>query len=221
MMPPPMSFSRWTTARCPTATFVWTCAAVVGIAFFLPWVHLDAREPTLFKNISISMRNSMKRSLGKNTRSGTWNSSTPRGTASVPTHISGFEIPELANRENTKAIMQLVETFTTNRQQVGLKSYAVYLVPLLAFLCAGLLTRFGGRSRLAAIGVAVICTAVVGSGGWGWLQTRTKELVGVKFGLGLWLSLAAYAGLACAALLRIRLVPTCPPATESSDSSSN
>ena len=49
-------------------------------------------------------------------------------------------------------------------------------------------------------GVAIVCAAVAGVGFWKLLTTNTQSLmVAITIGPGLWLSLWAYVGVACAA----------------------
>lgn len=70
-------------------------------------------------------------------------------------------------------------------------------------MCGLLLTAWGGH-RPAALAVALLCAAVAGYGCWTLLATDTRKAYAVAIGGGLWLSLAAYAGLSATALLSLR-----------------
>jgi len=126
-----------------------------------------------------------------------------RGMPLIPTRVSGYQIPRLANRENVRVIMGLTELVTKKRERIGLKSYAVYLAPGLALLCGLLLTARVGATRPAAAGVALVCGAVAVAGCWTLLTTDTRARYAVAIGPGLWLSLAAYAVLALAAAAQV------------------
>ena len=93
----------------------------------------------------------------------------------------------------------LIELLMNERQHMGAKSYAVYLLPGMALACALLLTFLGTR-RVVTIGAAVLCGMIAGVGFWKLLTTNTQTLfIAITIGPGLWLSLWAYAALALAA----------------------
>lgn len=177
----------------------WGCAAAAVIGFFLPWAQLDIGNSKVGKEVASSVR----KSLGKTFKSGatkepSWIRKRSQGTPAIPTAISGFQIPQMANRRNVKVMAQLVKLFTKSDDQLGWKSYAVYLLPGLALLCAWLLSVYGSV-RLVALGVLCGCAAVAGAGFWKLLTADTKAQFAMAIGPGLWLSLWAYVGLSVTA----------------------
>ena len=123
----------------------------------------------------------------------------------LPKQVSGIQIPQLANQQDAQVAVALIELLTNERQHVGVKSYAVYLLPGIALLCAFLLTWCGRRAPVA-IGTAIVCVLVAGVGFWKLLTTNTQALfIAISIGPGLWLSLWAYVGLAVAAGLHLLL----------------
>jgi hypothetical protein len=68
--------------------------------------------------------------------------------------------------------MLLVERFTKKSEHIGLKSYAVYALPVLAWIAGLILLRWGQR-RLVAAPVGLVCGAVAGVGAW---QLATMKL---------------------------------------------
>jgi hypothetical protein len=112
--------------------------------------------------------------------------------------VSGYQVPALANQESAKVVMALTELFTRRRERLGLKSYAVYLVPGLAVLCGVVLGATEAKLQAAA-GVALTASAVVIAGLWILLTTDTRALYAVSIGPGLWISLAGYAAISTAA----------------------
>lgn len=153
-------------ARNLTGT-VWAGVAAALLGFFLPWATLDIKTTQAEKQIASSVRRSLGKTFKSIGRSGSRQSSwirSKKGTPIIPTRVSGFQLPQLANRQNVKVVTGLVELSTKQRGHLGLNSYAVYLVPGLALLCGWLLTARGGAARPVAAGVAMVCGAVAVAG---------------------------------------------------------
>jgi len=183
-------------------------AAVVG--FYLPWARIDLHEPDVLRQLQDTIpfggvletvtqrvgRIAVKVTRGAETVTG----ELPR-LADIPKTVSGAAIPQMVNREQAKVAMALVELLTKTRQRLGFKSYAVYLLPVLALLGGALIIWLGRRPPIAW-GVALLCGGIAAVGFWKLLTTNTRTLfIAITIGPGLWLSLWAYAGLAAAAAL--------------------
>ncbi len=154
---------------------------------------MDIRTAELEKSVG----SGFKRALGKsfNThREPSWIKK-KSGTPIVPTKISGFQIPLLANRRNVKVVANLAKIFTKKDEQAGLKSWAVYLVPVLAVLFAWLISAYG-KKKPVAIAVTVLSISIAGCGFYKLLTTNTRASFAIDIGIGLWLSLSVYAALA-------------------------
>jgi len=181
-------------------------AAVIG--FVLPWARIDLREPTLVKQVRGSLPASdtlsgLTKDLGRITATIRRGAQTITGDlptlTDIPKEVSGIQIPRLANQKNAQTAIALMEVFTGKQEHIGLKSYAVYLLPGIALLC-GLLLTFLGRQRLVPWSVAGLCAVIAAAGFWKLLTTNTQALmVAITIGPGLWLSLWAYVGLAVTA----------------------
>jgi len=186
---------------------VWVSVAAVAAGFFLPWAHLDLQEPherlpSGVDRIAVTIR-----------RSGQTISGSLPDLAEIPRQVSGVQIPQIANQQNTQLAVALMELFTQQRQHIGAKSYAVYLLPGVALLC-GLLISLQGHRRAVAVGVALLCAAMAGAGFWKLLTTDTETLfVAITIGQGLWLSLWGYVGLAVAAAIHSLVNRWTPPQT--------
>lgn len=188
----------------------WASVAAIVVAFFLPWARIDLREPELLGKVRRTaeeqgLLGGLMGQVGKITVEVRRGAETVTGElpslADIPKQVSGVQIPQMANQENAQVALALMELLTNTRQHVGLKSYAVYLLPGLAILCGALLTVLG-RVRAAALGVAALCAVVAGAGFWKLLTTNTSTLfIAITIGPGLWLSLWGYVGLAAAALV--------------------
>ena len=195
---------------------VWVSVAAAIAGFFLPWAHIDLREPQLVKQLrqaspfgdTIGGLTKDLRRIAVKIRRGT---ETITGDlpslADIPKHVSGADIPRLANQQNAQVAIALAELLTRSRQPIGQQSYAVYLVPGLALLC-GLLLTFLHRVPAVAAATALLCATVAGAGFWKLLTTNTATLlVAITIGRGLWLSLWAYAALALCSVLLLLIRP--------------
>lgn len=177
----------------------WAAAAIIG--FFLPWASIDVSGSTLSRTLrqtrlteelsNVSVK--IKRSTGDIT-------GRLPSLSSMPSTVSGAQIPQMANNKDAKLAMAVMEMLTGKQEYVGAKSYAVYALPGLALIGALVVTLIGAPwAPLAVAGVSAV-TAGVGSFKLATAPTETL-LVVAKIGPGLWLSMAAYAALAAAALL--------------------
>jgi len=189
---------------------VWVNVGVAAIGFVLPWARIDLREPTLVKQVRGALPASdtlsgLKKDLGRITATIRRGAETVTGDlptlSDIPKEVSGIQVPQLANQHNAQTALALMELFTGKQEHIGLKSYAVYLLPGIA-LVSGLLLTFLGRQRLVPWSVAGLCAAIAAAGFWKLLTTNTQALmVAITIGPGLWLSLWAYVGLSAAAAL--------------------
>ena len=188
----------------------WGSVAMALGGFFLPWAMIDLRAPETINRVAEAVGvehtlSGLKHDLGRIVVKVRRGAETITGTLpsleDIPKQVSGAQIPRLLNQRDAKAALALVELITRNRQNVGMKSYAVYFVPGIALLC-GLLLTVWGRHRLVAWAVALICAGIASVGFWELSRTDVRTLVAViTIGRGLWLSLWAYGGLTLAALL--------------------
>jgi len=186
---------------------VWVGVGAAAVGFVLPWAFVDLREPSAIKQLRESvpgqdLLGGLTKRVGKVTAEIRRGAETVTGELpdldDIPRQVSGVQIPQMANQKNAKVAMALIELFMGEQQHIGAKSYAVYLLPGIALLCALLVTFLGG-ARGVVIGAAVVCAAVAGAGFWKLLTTNTQALfIAITIGPGLWLSLWAYAGIAAA-----------------------
>jgi len=191
---------------------VWLSVAAALEGFVEPWAHLDVKYRTVTSAVDQAARSAglgdlsqrLTEKLGRVVVQVKRGAETVTGElpdlSKIPTEVSGAQIPQWANRQDAKVVLALAEMLT-GQQQLGAKSYAVYLVPGLALLFGILLTAAGRRRLLCGL-IALLSMAVAGGGFWKLLTTNTDSLlVDIAIGRGLWMSLWAYAGLGLCALL--------------------
>ena len=198
------------TWRIAVLGLAWIMVAVAVAGFFLPWAKIDAREPSLVKQMrqmvplqdTVSGLTKDLSHIAVKVRRGT-EVITGRlpSLSDLPRHVSGFQIPQVANQEQAKVALALFELVTNERRDLGIKSYAVYAVPGIALLCAVLLTIIA-RPIAIALTSALLCAALAGIGFWKLLTVHPDSLfVAITIGPGLWLSIWAYVGLVIASSL--------------------
>jgi hypothetical protein len=187
-------------------TVISMAAAVAG--FWLPWARIDLREPDVIQQLRETTPlggalDTLKQKVGRITvtvkRGAETLTGDLPGLADIPKTVSGAAIPRMVDQEQAKVAVALLELLTNTRQHVGLKRYAVYLVPGLALLGGVLVIGLGHRPPIAW-GAALLCGGIAAVGFWKLLTTNTRTLfIAITIGQGLWLSLWAYVGLAVAA----------------------
>ena len=185
---------------------VWVSVSASVVGFFLPWARIDLRESGAVQRLrDTAPLNSATRDAYRITVTIRQGARTLTGDlpslADLPRHVSGVQIPQVANQEHAQLAIALLELLTNTQQRIGLKSYAVYLVPVGALL-SGLLLTCLGRRKIVTMATAILCAGIAGVGFWKLLTTNTHTLfIAITIGPGLWLSLWAYVGLAAAATL--------------------
>jgi len=179
---------------------VWIGFGMTAVGFVLPWARVDMRQPGVVKQLSSeSQKYGATREISEKIGDifGAAKETAGKVTGvlpvklDVPTRVAGVDIPRLANQQNAKLAVAIVELLTGSRQQVGLKSYGVYALPGLAFLLALIATLFPGRRTGG--GGGMLAAAVAGIGFWKLTTVNTETLfVAVVIEAGLWLSLWGY-----------------------------
>ena len=210
---PPSPPRRTQAAPRAAMVLVWISVAASLAGFLLPWVTLDLRGVKLvaLAGAAPAGPNGARKALrdvGRVTiqlrRGGETIAATLPAASEPPLRVSGIEIPWLIRREQAQAAVALLELLTDTHQHAALKSCAVFLVPGAALLCGVLLTGWGHRPAVAA-GIALACAVVAAGGAWRLLTLEpSRSPIGVTIEWGVWLSLAAYVGLAASAALRSR-----------------
>jgi len=183
---------------------IWLSVVATLGGFFLPWARLDLHRGLTTKRLEAM--NDLTRNLGRVTvkiRRGTQTISgeLPR-LSDIPREVSGAQIPMLAHQPNAQVAVALLALFTPQQQNIERKSYAVYLLPVVALLCGVVVTYWGSRA-IVCVSAALLSGLVAGVGFWKLLTVNTQTLfVAITIGPGLWLSLWAYVVLAVAAGVR-------------------
>ena len=169
--------------RIVVLVLTWACAAMAVVAFCMPWASIDVTAPGALTQLGATaplrgavggLTKELGRVVVKIRRGAETITGDLPALADIPKQVSGVQIPGLANQQHAQVAIALFELMTSTRQQIGLKSYAVYLVPGIALLC-GLLLTFVGRRVPIALGVAMLCAVIAGVGCWKFLTARSAS----------------------------------------------
>ena len=171
----------------------WVSAAVAVAAFFMPWARFSVAKPGIAQAVQGLGRVTLEVRGGGRTVT-----TSLADLTRLPQEVTGAGIPRLVRNQDAQAGLMVLELLTGRQQHAELKSLAVYLVPGLA-LAAALALTLGVPP--AAIGPACALIAGIGASKL-WAAQAASSMVKVTIEFGLWLSMAAYVGLAAAAALR-------------------
>ncbi len=190
----------------------WLSVAAIAVGFWLPWVEITWQESSWLRAAvdSVGESNGVTDTLNAVFRGmGRIAVKVKHGTEQVvgdlpsfdelPRQLSGVEIPRFANRPSTKAILAVAGLLTDQAKDADVQSYAVYLVPGVAFLLVLIVTVLGRRFLFVTQAAAILVTVIVGVGFWKLLTMDMKTpLAAITIGQGLWFSLWGYLSLAVA-----------------------
>ena len=145
--------------------------AIIFISFFLPWVSVESK----------AMGTVTKLLKGKE-------------QAKLQA-ISGFQVPVLANSDQSKLMISIIKLFQPGIKNADKKSYLIWVVPLLAVMML-IVNKTVKRSKRVYLAFGVIGIAIFAVGTFKITTTNLDKLVvNARIGFGLWLVLIGYLGI--------------------------
>ncbi|MFH1479271.1 MAG: hypothetical protein ABIG92_05820 [Candidatus Omnitrophota bacterium] len=146
-------------------------ALAIMVSFFLPWISVQSQQVGMFSKLL-----------------------TGKKQATIDA-ISGFRVPVLANGKDARLMLSIIKVFNPGVKDADKKSYAVWVVPILAFILYILSTNFGDNKivniLLGAAGCSIFFIAVYKI----LITDLDKMVLNVKIEYGLWLVLCGYLGI--------------------------
>jgi hypothetical protein len=153
--------------------------AGIFIAFFLPWVHVEAPMIGTISKVLTGKRQ-----------------------AEI-TSISGFSVPVLANGPDARLMISIIKIFNPGVTDADKKSWLIWGVPLfaIAIFLLTLLLRDNRWFNLAitAIGIPIFLIGVYKIN----TTDLNKLVLNARIGLGVWLTLYGYLGLGITAAVNL------------------
>ncbi len=178
------------------AGLIIAAAVVIVVSFFLPWAKVSVSAMGVSEELTKDAKTILKdtplvgKVVGKLEK--VTDTLTTIGDISIKTEISGYNIPVLVNRKTSKVALSLAQIMFRSVEGLDLKSYLVYLLPLLGMFCA-LASILGQKNRLYII-IMLIVAGAVGIAGLYNLHTANVENLAVKITImnGLWNTMYAF-----------------------------
>ncbi|MBP7056420.1 MAG: hypothetical protein KBB52_06185 [Candidatus Omnitrophica bacterium] len=114
------------------------------------------------------------------------------GDVRFKTVVSGYEIPVMLNRQESKTALSLTQVFAPGAQNIGKKALLVYLLPLFALLCIAL-SLLAFKTDLFLLPVILISGLISTAGLYKVLTADiTNNIVQITIERGLWQTLYGY-----------------------------
>ena len=144
---------------------------IIAVSFFLPWISVE----------SAAVGGVSKILTGKK--------------QAVIDSISGFDVPVLANSDESRLMISIIKIFNPGIQNADIKSYLIWGVPGLAVLML-VLSRFLDKNKWFYLAVGIIGVLIFVAAVFKITTTDLDKLVlKVNISIGLWLILVAYFGI--------------------------
>lgn len=173
-------------------TLVCIASALIIVAFFMPWAEVAASVSGISKEVTSSVKDTpfAGKIVGK--ISDVTDAISEMGDISIKSRVSGFDVPRMANDKTSKVALSLVEVFFKSAENIDMKSYLVYVLPLLAIVCV-ILAILGIKNKLF-VAIMLIISGIVSIGGLYNLYTMDVSSAIVKITIkdGLWYSMYAF-----------------------------
>jgi len=162
-----------------TPTIIAALAVVILIAFFLPWVSVESEQ---IVGTFTKILTGEKKDIGQT--------------------MSAFQIPILANSEEAKLMVTIIQIFNPGIENADKKSFLIWGIVVLAGIMAALSFKLGANSwvnlGIAIVGILIFLVAVFKISG----TDLDKLVMVVKVREGAWLTLYSYLGIGVLSLTR-------------------
>jgi len=177
---------------------VFAASTVIVMSFFQPWAKINASVT----GISTELTKSANTTLGKTSFGGKFirqlnnitNSIGKIGNVELKSTVRGNNIPMLANNQTSKTALSLVQVLFKSKgtENLGTKSYLVYLLPLSGILCA-ILALLALKHRVYLLIMGAI-SGIISIGGLYNLYTMdvVSPVVKITIENGLWNTMYAF-----------------------------
>lgn len=172
------------------------CSLVIIGSFFMPW----AKATTTASKVATGIKETVARELKGTSLEEKVVANFDKaigainefGDVKFKTVVSGYEIPVLVNRKDSKTAISLAQVFTPDAENLGKKVLLVYLLPLMALLCIAF-TVLGLKNELFVILIAII-SGTISLGGLFKVSTANiqNNVVQITLERGLWQTLYGY-----------------------------
>jgi hypothetical protein len=173
------------------------CAVAIITGFFMPWATAGASAGKLAKGVTGAAAGMGEKApfvgglFGKAGKVADKVASAA-DVVGIKMSVSGYDIPQMMNTKSSQVAVALAGIFIKDAKDADKKSYAVYLMPVLALVCVGL-ALWGMKNWIPAAIMAVL-SGGISLGGLYTLMTTNMSNMAVQITIqnGLWQTLYAY-----------------------------
>jgi len=159
------------------------CAAVVVVSFFVPWVSMNSPVVGTLSKVFSENKDSF---LMK---------------------ISGYQVPILANGEDSKLMIRIIQLFNPGVKDADKKSWLIWVIPIFAVLMAAAFMSLQ-KNKWFNLAVGIIGILVFAVGVYKLTTTNLDKMVmKVTILPGLWLVLCGYLGIGISGALNFFMPP--------------
>ncbi|MFC1480044.1 hypothetical protein ACFL5Y_01195 [Candidatus Omnitrophota bacterium] len=173
-------------------TMIIAASVVILAAFFMPWANVA----TSVTGVSQELLGAVSKAPLAGKVVGDLDKITgaigSMGDVEIKTVVHGNKIPAMVNNKSSKVALSLAQILFKSAEGLDVKSYLVYLAPILGIACA-LFGFFGLKNRLYII-LLVVISGVIAIVGLYNLNTMdlSSTIVKIAIGKGLWYTMYAF-----------------------------
>jgi len=173
------------------------CALAIVHAFFMPWAKASASATKVAKGLTKSASAGM---LANTPFAGKFimgldkatDKISEMGDIQIKTAVSGYDIPTLINKKTSQIAISIASVMFKDAKDLDKKSLLVYLVPLLALVCIGLVV-FGLKNKIALIVMTVLSGGIAVGGLYNLMTVDLSKLpIQISIEQGLWQTMYSY-----------------------------
>jgi len=173
------------------------CASLlIIISFFMPWAKVVTSVTGVSKELASTAKGKLggipaaKKLLTKFEKVTT--EIGELGDVKVKMAVSGYDVPVMVNNKTSKVAISLMEILTRSKKNLELKSYLVYLLPILGIVCAVL--AVGGLKNKILVIIMLALSGVISIAGLYNLSTINISNIAVQVTIekGLWYTMYSF-----------------------------
>ena len=179
------------------AGLVVIAGAIIVVSFFMPWANVVVSVTGVSKELT----GIAQKDLGGTPIAGrvidkleaVTDTIASFGDVKIKTSVSGYDIPTLVNSKTSKVAISLTQIMFKSAKNVDMKSYLVYLLPLLGIACV-LLSLLGLKNKIFVVPILIISGIIAFVGLYN-LHTADFTSIALKMRIegGLWNTMHAFA----------------------------
>ena len=165
---------------------------VILMSFFMPWAKVNVSAVGVSKELEASAAGTPFASKWVGSLKKATSALGDIGDIKIKTMVTGYSIPTMINQKKSKVAISLMQIMFKSVENLDIKSYLVYLLPIFAIICA-ILAVLGQKMKLYIIAMLVISGTIAIAGLYNLLTMNVSSVaVKITIGKGLWLTMYSF-----------------------------